>query len=214
METTRHQLNSTEESLIAVKKKFRRLAVTDSLTNLFNRRFVEQMLKQEVDRRNRYKTALAIAFIEVDSFTALTEQFGHEISNLILKDIAKILLQCSRTTDIVARFSAGVFVVLLPETTPHNALVFAERVRELIMNASFETSAQEHSSLTVCIGVSGVEVTSADITQKQLTLTASQALHTAKQNGVNNIRIYPETSQSESDDTKQSPVNSDQSKAA
>ena len=99
-----------------------------------------------------------------------------------------------------------------PETTPYNALSFAKRVNDVIMNTSFDTSAQDHCSLTVCVGVSGVEVISADITYKQLTLAAGKALHTAKQNGPNNIHSYPEIL--ELDGNQQKPVNSGQSKAA
>lgn len=192
LETAKEHLATAENTLLTVKKKFRRLAATDSLTNLYNRRFVEQMLKQEVDRRNRYKTSLSIAFIDVDAFTPLCQKYGHEVSNFVLKDIARILLQCSRTSDIVGRFAADVFVVLLPETTPQNALVFSERVRSIIEKTRFETSAQQPTQLTVCVGVSGVEVTSGSITEKQFTVAASKALHTAKRDGPNKVCTYPE----------------------
>jgi len=185
------QLKASEQSLREVKKKFRRLAATDSLTNLYNRRFIEQMLKQEVDRRNRYKTALSLVFIDVDGFTEMCRDFGHETANFVLKDIARLLLQCSRTSDIVGRFAADVFVVLLPETVPENALVFAERARALIANHRFEHSAQQAAQVTVCIGVSGVEVTSRNITDKQLTVAAGKALHNAKPKGPNKIAVYP-----------------------
>jgi len=128
------------------------------------------MLKQEVDRRNRYKTSLSIAFIDVDAFTPLCQKYGHEVSN----------------------FAADVFVVLLPETTPQNALVFSERVRSIIEKTRFETSAQQPTQLTVCVGVSGVEVTSGSITEKQFTVAASKALHTAKRDGPNKVCTYPE----------------------
>ena len=193
LENTKHQLDTVESTLLTVKKKFRRLAATDSLTNLYNRRFVEQMLKQEVNRHNRYKTALSIALIDVDAFTPLCEAQGHEISNFILKDIARILLQCSRTSDIVGRFAADVFVVLLPETNPQNAMVFAERVRSVIDTTRFENSSEKPVQVTVCVGVSGVEVTSASITDKHFTIAASKALHEAKRTGPNKVRAYPKT---------------------
>ncbi len=214
LETTREQLAAAESTLVAVKKKFRRLAATDSLTNLYNRRFVEQMLKQEVDRRNRYKTALSIAFIDVDAFTPLCQQHGHEISNFILKDIAGILLRCSRTSDIVGRFAADVFVVLLPETTPQNAMVFAERVRSVIQDTNFETSNQTPGRVTVCIGVSGVEVISGSITEKQFTVAASKALHTAKQNGPNKVCTFPKTISQELDSSRDQSRNDGASRAA
>lgn len=192
LETTRDQLVVAETALQTVKKKFTHLAVTDSLTNLRNRRYVEQMLKQEVDRRNRYKTALSLAFIDIDGFTPLCEKFGHEISNFILKDIARLLLQCSRTSDIVGRFAADVFVVLLPETTPQNALIFADRVRDTIAAAHFETSDEQTTQLSVSVGVSGIEVTSGTITDKQFTLAASKALQNAKRGGTGQVRSFPE----------------------
>lgn len=195
LETTKEQLTASENTVRTVKRKFRRLAITDSLTNLYNRRFVEQTLQQEVNRRNRYKTALSLVFIDVDGFTPLCQEYGHEISNFILKDIARLLLQCSRTTDFVARFATDVFVILLPETTPQNALIFAERVRTAIDATNFDTSSKQTSQLTVCIGVSGVEVTSGSISEKQLTVAASKALHTAKSYGPDHIRTYPEAIQ-------------------
>jgi len=214
LETTREQLSGAEATILSVKKQFRRLAVTDTLTNLHNRRFVEQMLTQEIDRRNRYKTALSIAFIDVDAFTPLCEKHGHEISNFVLKDIARLLLQCSRTSDIVGRFAADVFVVLLPETTPQNALVFANRVRDTIAATVFETSADNTARLTVCVGVSGVEVTADSITDKQLTVAASKALHTAKRNGAGSVHAFPEIVGTTSASTLIGSGDSDTTKAA
>lgn len=211
LETAKERIVTVESTLLNVKKKFRRLATTDSLTNLYNRRFVEQMLKQEVDRRNRYKTALSIAFIDVDAFTPLCHEHGHEISNFILKDIARILLQCSRTSDIVGRFAADVFVVLLPETDPQNGLVFAERVRSVIDETRFETSTAKAGQLSVCVGVSGVEVTSGSITYKQLTVAASKALHSAKRNGPNKVCTYPESIEAMSDSAAADSINNIQS---
>ena len=198
----------------SVKRKFRKLAITDSLTNLYNRRFAERTLQQEVNRRNRYKTALSLVLIDVDGFTPLRQEYGHEISNFVLKDIALLLLKCSRTTDIVARFASDVFVTLLPETEPQNALVFAERVRTVIGATKFDTSSKQTSQLTVCIGVSGVEVTSGSITDKQLIVAASKALHTAKNDGPDQIRTYPEAIQQALESSKQQSDNNSDSKAA
>lgn len=214
LENTKEQLIASENTVRSVKRKFRKLAITDSLTNLYNRRFAERTLQQEVNRRNRYKTALSLVLIDVDGFTPLRQEYGHEISNFVLKDIALLLLKCSRTTDIVARFASDVFVTLLPETEPQNALVFAERVRTVIGATKFDTSSKQTSQLTVCIGVSGVEVTSGSITDKQLIVAASKALHTAKNDGPDQIRTYPEAIQQALESSKQQSDNNSDSKAA
>lgn len=199
LDTTNEQLVTTKNQLISVNKKFKRLAATDNLTSLYNRRFIEQMLKLETDRRNRYKTALSIAFIDIDSFTQFSTDYGHEISNFVLKDIAQILLKSARTSDMVARFAADVFVVLLPQTPPSNALNFAERARKMVMEEKFETGPKQSMNLTVSVGVSGAESTSESITAKQLTVSASKALHAAKQNGPNKVCSHPEVQFAEPD---------------
>jgi diguanylate cyclase (GGDEF)-like protein len=192
LDNAQDKLATAESTLLEVKKKYRKLAITDSLTQLYNRRFIEQTLKQEVDRRNRYKTSLSVVFIDIDGFSALCREQGHEASNFVLKDIARLLLQCSRTSDIIGRFAADVFVALLPETTPHNAMVFAERVRSNIESTRFELSGKA-ANLTVSVGLTGVEVTSGPITDKHFTVAASKALHIAKHNGANQVCAYPDS---------------------
>lgn len=192
LDNAQDKLATAESTLVEVKKKYRKLAITDSLTQLYNRRFIEQTLKQEVDRRNRYKTALSVVFIDLDGFSILCREHGHETSNFVLKDIARVLLQCSRTSDIIGRFAADVFVALLPETTPQNAMTFAERVRSKIESTRFDLSGKA-ASLTVSVGLTGVEVTSGAITDKHFTVAASKALHLAKRNGTNQVCAYPDS---------------------
>ena len=184
------QLSAANRSLKEANKKLKRLAVTDGLTNLYNRRFFDQVLKREVGRRNRYKLALSVVMIDIDNFKAFNDTYGHAGGDTAIKAVAKVLIESARTTDIIARYGGEEFIVALPLTEPSRSITFAERVRKNIENRVIEISDTESSSLTLSIGIAGVDAKAPPISTPELINTADEALYLSKQQGKNQCQLF------------------------
>jgi len=123
-------LEQANERLRALNEELRIQANTDSLTEINNRRFLDNALTSEVTRRNRYPDPLSVALIDVDHFKEFNDTYGHDSGDVVLKVISARLLSCARNTDIVGRYGGEEFLIILPKTDPESAMLFAERVRK------------------------------------------------------------------------------------
>ncbi len=128
--------------------RMRRLAVTDILTGLLNRRGFEEVGRREVGRAHRYGGSLGVAVLDLDHFKAVNDRFGHAVGDDALRRVATVLLQTTRSTDFVARIGGEEFVILMPNTESSGVRELADRLREEI--AGLEVNGR---SLTVSIGV-------------------------------------------------------------
>lgn len=183
------QLRASHGMLERVNLKLRELneelriqANTDALTELYNRRYIDDSLLKEVTRRNRYLSPLSVALIDVDHFKLFNDQHGHKGGDDALKIIAETLAVCARTTDVVGRYGGEEFLVILPNTTPENALRFAERVRTSIAEQSMNLGGL-HAKITASIGVSGVDEAYKNAEASDLVGAADRALYAAKAAG-------------------------------
>lgn len=130
------------------------LAITDGLTLVFNHRYFQEQLSKEIRRAERYNRPLSIIMMDIDYFKDYNDSFGHKRGDRVLKIIAELLAQCTRTSDIVARYGGDEFVVILPETQKEEALDLAERVRARIENSALTRGEEfKNGSLTLSLGV-------------------------------------------------------------
>ncbi|TQV89051.1 diguanylate cyclase [Aliikangiella coralliicola] len=176
------------------EKELKRLSHIDKLTNIANRRSLDEYLKKEWQRATRCKTEISILFVDIDYFKKYNDHYGHKAGDECLKRVARVLNKTvSRPTDIVARYGGEEFVVVLPETNQPGAEKVAEDLRCEIEQLAIE---HIHSSLsqyvTVSIGVSNV-LPEQDMTSEQLLVAADKALYKAKQTGRNTIASEPVT---------------------
>lgn len=116
-------------SNVMAHEKLRILASTDPLTELINRRVMEQILKREFERATRYHTPLAVVFLDVDDFKMVNDRYGHKAGDNVLKYIARCLLHMTRGSDVVARFAGDEFVIILPSTLMDEAAELAGRLK-------------------------------------------------------------------------------------
>lgn len=116
-------------SNVMAHEKLNILASRDPLTQLLNRRVLEQVLQRECKRALRYKTQLAIVFIDVDDFKKINDQYGHKAGDSVLTYIAGNLLGMTRGSDIVARFAGDEFILLLPSTSLNSASELINRLQ-------------------------------------------------------------------------------------
>lgn len=168
----------------------RRLAITDGLTGVFNRRHFFELAEHEWNRAVRYPAPIAAMMIDADYFKRINDTFGHMIGDEVLRAIAVRCGETIRTIDVMGRFGGEEFAVLLPETTLEQARQAAERLRQYVAATPIITEAGS-LPLTVSIGVASRE-THAELTLDQLLDRADQALYMAKRQGRNRVCLWDE----------------------
>jgi diguanylate cyclase (GGDEF)-like protein len=163
--------------------------ITDSLLGIYNRRYLEQRLKEETARSQRYKTPLSLLMLDIDHFKQVNDQYGHASGDLVLSNIGQILQAQIRKIDLAARYGGEEIVILLPNTNETEALIMAERIRQAIEQTPFKQVKipDMHFFCTVSLGISSFN--SVDSSSKLLH-KADVALYKAKKAGRNRVIVY------------------------
>lgn len=170
----------------------RQLSVTDELTGLANRRHFKNMLDLEKKRSARFRKPLSILMVDVDFFKKFNDTHGHLEGDHVLKKIAQILSHNVREVDLVARFGGEEFIVLLPNTSAQEALLVAEKLREIVERTPFPGEESLPSgNLTISIGCASCPEDTTDM--DELENRADIALYEAKRRGKNAVVRYRET---------------------
>lgn len=173
----------------AQHERLARLAVTDDLTGLPNRRRFVEALRAEGQRARRYERPVSLLMLDVDELKDVNDQHGHAVGDLVLRGVADAVRASTRDTDLPARLSGDEFAVLLPETEPDAALRIAERIRAGV--AAFQAPLESGSvGTTVSIGL--VSAQGADLPElPRFMRVADEALYRAKAAGRNAIAVAP-----------------------
>ncbi len=167
--------------------------LTDALTGLHNRRYLERRIQQETSRAIRYQQPMSCLFIDADHFKLVNDQHGHSAGDTVLREIALRIRRCLRASDMATRFGGEEFALLLPQTDADESLHLAERIRHCIANHTIPTSANEELAVTVSVGVSRLDLDSDDeysALGERLLHEADSALYLAKQAGRNCVRLF------------------------
>jgi diguanylate cyclase (GGDEF)-like protein len=160
-------------------------ATVDPVTGVFNRRYIQIRLDEELQRSQRHQIPLALLMIDIDDFKRVNDSHGHLAGDTILRDVGDILRRSVRVFDVCARFGGEEFVIIMPGSTSENAMRIAERIRERIEHYRPADSVLAMTRVTVSVGLA---VSSAGSTVGQLLERADQALYEAKRAGKNCIR--------------------------
>jgi diguanylate cyclase (GGDEF)-like protein len=163
-------------------EEMRTLSITDSLTGLFNRRYFDDRLFEELQRAIRYDSFFTLAISDIDDFKLFNDTEGHLEGDEVLKSIADISRESVRSIDIVARFGGEEFAIIMPQTEKDEALLVAERTRKNIkelMSRSWEKFPRKE--ITVSIGIATFPSDGKDA--KTLIRNADKALYRAKVSG-------------------------------
>jgi len=164
-----------------------RLAITDSLTNIYNRRYFFEAAQVEFSRANRYEHPFSIIMIDLDNYKTINDTYGHVIGDEALKLISQRLLENIRGSDILARYGGDEFSVLLPETDLPQAVEMAERLRILVSEAPIVVD-QYQFNITISIGVTSSNEHVTDLSQ--IILSADMALYDAKSGERNKVAYH------------------------
>ena len=162
----------------------KQMSITDTLTKLFNRRHFENEFEREFKRTKRYNNDLSIAIIDIDFFKKINDTYGHSCGDYVLKEVAFLMKNNFRQTDILFRYGGEEFVVLLTETSYQTACVPLERLRKRIENNIFLFNNQE---IKVTISIGTTSKTDFEKAENMFDL-ADKALYEAKNNGRNQTR--------------------------
>lgn len=165
-------------------EEIQRVAITDEMTGLFNRRGMHEFGEREVERARRFERPLSALMIDLDLFSRVNNTYGHLVGDEVLRMLADRVRANIRELDVAVRFGGEEFLILLVETNAEDALNVAERIRQAIAGSPFETSAGS-LLITASIGVAEMTPDMSGITH--LIARADQALYLAKQNGRNRI---------------------------
>lgn len=163
--------------------EFEQLSVTDSLTGLLNRRYLDERLHEEMNRARRHSSAITLMMIDVDNFKSYNDSFGHPAGDLALKMVSTALKDTLRADDVAARFGGEEFAILLPRTNAEEAAAIAERIRLRVEHTNFP-----NRKITISIGIAS-QSNEFD-TPKDWITAADMALYEAKHLGRNNVQVY------------------------
>jgi diguanylate cyclase (GGDEF)-like protein len=164
-------------------------SIIDPVTGVYNRRHFDRSMEEEIKRANRYGLPLSLLLIDIDHFKRVNDMWGHDIGDLVLKDMGKLILTVVRRTDIVARYGGDEFAIIAPHTTVSVARKLAERLRRVFEKSDIMPAGKgqdrQRFTVTASIGVAGLNQKGAD--DVTLVKTADEALYKAKQAGRNRV---------------------------
>ena len=173
------------------------IGLTDALTGVYNRRYIDRRLPEEVARARRHGHALSCLYLDIDHFKQVNDSLGHLAGDEVLRETAHRIKSELRQSDALARFGGEEFVALLSNTDLSSAMVVAERIRANIANYLFPISHSNPISVSISIGVATLTESdrheSIEAITVQLLAKADHALYEAKEGGRNRVVSFEST---------------------
>jgi len=186
---TRATVARTLEALLMAHRRSQQRVYTDPLTGLHNRRFFDTQLGLELERALRLNQPLALLFVDLDHFKKINDQEGHQVGDLVLQHVARLMLQHLRRIDQVFRWGGEEFALLLPGTGRVDALHTADRLRSVVERTPLNLPVGRRVGLTVSVGVA-LAPEHAQGGERALLRHADRALYRAKDEGRNRVCLY------------------------
>jgi diguanylate cyclase (GGDEF)-like protein len=173
---------------LQLREQLRQQSIRDPLTGLFNRRYLEETMERELARSIRNGQPLAVVAIDVDHFKRFNDTHGHEAGDQVLVELARLLRESVRNTDIACRYGGEEFVLLMPDSPPAIAIERVETLRAQVSALRLQFGAGRNEPLTISIGLATAPQDGhrADV----LLRNADTALYAAKAGGRNRLVVY------------------------
>ncbi|MBU0663213.1 MAG: GGDEF domain-containing protein [Proteobacteria bacterium] len=166
-------------------------SITDPLTGLFNRRYLDRRIVEEFQRAMRFEQPFSVFLLDIDHFKNVNDTYGHQIGDMVLKKLSHLITESVREVDVAIRYGGEEIMVILPNTRIENAFELAERLRkqieETIMVAADPRKRQPAIHLTVSIGVSEYQFSDGWDNAQKVLQRADKALYQAKDQGRNRV---------------------------
>lgn len=210
LQASHDKVTAANKRLMQLNKQLRKLAITDGLTQLYNRRYIDDWIQNYAFCTTNPDTSYSVILLDIDYFKSINDSLGHDGGDKVLKHLAKILNDSSRDEDLVGRYGGEEFIVVMPGTVEKEAFQAAERIRSMIENAVITVSsgtARTTASIGVSTNLTSVSsinpfpLTSAEafFSGRALIAQADKALYAAKDNGRNQTVHYNQLPDDDSD---------------
>ena len=180
-------LDITKE--IYYRKELERLASTDPMTNLYNRRYFSELATTVVKLAKRSKLIYSIIMIDIDKFKSINDTYGHAIGDDVIVALAKLLKHNIRESDIVCRWGGEEFIILLPQTEQDGALMIAEKLRKTVETLSVTVRNNKKIYFTISLGVATSDSDNCTDIENVIN-NADKALYLAKESGRNMVKVF------------------------
>lgn len=169
--------------------KMELMAITDGLTQLFNKNHFNTLFENELNRSIRYERNFSFFIVDIDCFMKIIDKYGHQFGNEVLQVTADVIKDNSRSTDIVARYDRDKIICLLPETIIESAIILTKRLRALVEGETFSFGENDETiPVTVSIGATSYSpLLGKEIETHSLITVADTALRVAKEKGGNRV---------------------------
>ena len=178
-----------QEQLIGAREQMRRLAMTDPLTQMLNRRALLDALRRDEDRMRRERRPLGVVMVDIDHFKHVNDRHGHAAGDVVLQLVGQSLESCVRGGDYVGRWGGEEFLVALPGADPIQCAEVAERCRSSIAAQKAQLDGGEIAQITASFGSASTEGSDREELMS-LIENADKALYWAKESGRNRVKIY------------------------
>ncbi len=180
-----YELDESVEYTRSLLSKSQYLAYTDRLTDIPNRRKVEEALDNEMDIYKKFGRIFSVLMVDIDDFKRFNDLYGHDFGDYILMEVAKCLRLDLRTQDVIGRWGGEEFFVVLPDTNLVNAKAVGEKLIKKISSANFDHN-DVNEKVTISIGCSVIK---ASDTKNTIIKNSDVALYNAKENGKNRMEF-------------------------
>ncbi len=188
-------VNLANQAAIAIENaRLYRYAVTDEMTKLYNHRYFQQRLDEELQRADRYESQVSLIILDVDHFKRFNDTYGHPEGDRVLKTVSRLIEKGVREVDIPARYGGEEFVVICPEKEGEGAMVPANRIRTTIETYDFRINGV-HVPITVSLGIATYPDHARN--KQDLIVLADTALYYSKETGRNRATLYQTTMKAE-----------------
>ncbi len=179
------------DQLKEANKALKEMAFKDSLTGLYNHRFLHEMLDKEMKRSERDGRSFALMIFDVDNFKQINDTHGHNQGDAVLMGVSRIISKTIRGGDVGARFGGDEFAVILPNINIGGAEALAERIRYKVeaLNTSFKAKMNTNVGFTVSIGVGVYNVSKGKKSKNDIIIAIDQALYKSKAAGRNKVTV-------------------------
>jgi diguanylate cyclase (GGDEF)-like protein len=172
------------ERVLREAQAYAQAAVIDPVSGLFNRRYFQARLEEELHRAIRQLTSVGLLMVDLDGFKSINDRFGHVAGDMVIRDISEILRRSVRIFDVCTRFGGEEFAVMMPGGTAESAGAIAERIRQRV--EAYQRNEPDLAGLQVTASI-GVAVSPPGVTARDLIERADRALYHAKRGGKNRV---------------------------
>lgn len=183
------QLEQSTADLHQEKNKLAKISITDELTGLYNRRYVNQELDRFTHLSRTLGKNISLMMLDLDRFKLVNDTYGHATGDVVLKEFAQILRQCSRGTDVVGRFGGEEFIIIVPFVSAKQVKEIAERIRQEVSNTVFDAN-NNKIKITVSIGavtlIPPMDEKVSEVIERTIAM-ADECLYEAKKSGRNRV---------------------------